>query len=237
MFVLFLTCFDLFWPVSTGRGKAHAQGGQGDAIKVTELEGHEDGRRQNEDGDDAAYGFGCFEVGKNEDIRRNTKKTWKSSWKSWIVLKSCTSIISWIQTHRLHRLSHIGIANHSCIGVQANRSYLLRLYHLYFGLSVSSASSQKEYTNLCIALIECFPSNSCSPMPSPEWCSQRFLKHVSQWLAQLPDIGDRHWHWFEIKAEGVSKRANPCEPWDCCGTTPSHVSVRVGYALSGSSLV
>ena len=80
--------FDLFWPVSTGRGKAHAQGGQGDAIKVTELEGHEDGRRQNEDGDDAAYGFGCFEVGKNEDIRRNTKKTWKSSWKSWIVLNS-----------------------------------------------------------------------------------------------------------------------------------------------------
>jgi hypothetical protein len=152
-------------------------------------------------------------------------------------LKSCTSIISWIQPHRLHRLSHIGIANHSCIGVQANRSYLLWLYHLYFGLSVSSASSQKEYTNLCIALIECFPSNSCSPMPSPEWCSQRFLKHVSQWLAQLPDIGDRHWHWFEIKAEGVSKRANPCELWDCCGTTPSHVSVRVGYALSGSSLV
>ena len=35
--------------------EAHAQGSQGDAIKVTELEGHEDGRRQNEDRDDATW--------------------------------------------------------------------------------------------------------------------------------------------------------------------------------------
>ena len=66
-------------------------------------------------------------------------------------------------------------------------------------------------------MIGCFPSNSCSPMPSPEWCSQRFLKQVSQWLAELLDIGDRHC-WFEITAEGVSKRANPCEHWEHCGT-------------------
>ena len=52
---------DLFQLGKAVSSEAHAQGGQGDAIKVTELEGHEDGRRQNEDGDDAAYGFDVLE--------------------------------------------------------------------------------------------------------------------------------------------------------------------------------
>ena len=39
---------------AAGKRGEHAQGGQGDAVEVAELEGHVDGRGQHEDGDDAA---------------------------------------------------------------------------------------------------------------------------------------------------------------------------------------